>query len=62
MQHFRYPVVLQQFDINPGTGGNGQYRGGDGIVRETLFRKDLTLSVLTERRVYQPYGLHGMPT
>ena len=57
---FRYPVVLRTFSLNPGTGGRGKCRGGDGIIRETLFRKNLTLSVLTERRVYQPYGLNGL--
>ena len=55
----RYPVILRQFCLNSGSGGNGQYRGGDGVVRELLFRKPLTLSVLSERRVYAPYGLYG---
>ena len=32
------------------------------MVRETLFRKPLTLSVLTERRVFNPYGLNGLST
>lgn len=36
------------------------YRGGEGVVRETLFRRPLTLSVLTERRVFNPYGLKGV--
>ena len=40
-------------------GGAGRYPGGDGVVRELLFRKNFTLSVLTERRVFQPYGLAG---
>jgi len=29
------------------------------VVREILFRKEMILSVLTERRVFAPYGLHG---
>lgn len=37
----------------------GQFRGGEGVQRELLFRKGMTLSVLTERRVLQPYGMHG---
>ena len=45
--------------MNPGTGGKGHYYGGDGVIREYLFRKSLTLSILTERRVFQPYGLFG---
>ncbi|XP_053402483.1 5-oxoprolinase-like [Mercenaria mercenaria] len=55
----RYPVVLKRFHLNPNTGGRGQYCGGDGVIREYLWRKSLTLSVLTERRVFSPYGLHG---
>ncbi|KAG7171174.1 5-oxoprolinase-like [Homarus americanus] len=51
----RYPVILNKFTLNPGTGGNG----GDGVARELLFRRPLTLSILTERRVFTPYGLEG---
>ena len=55
----RYPVVVQCFSLNSGTGGRGKYHGGDGVIREMLFRKKLLLSILTERRVYQPYGVNG---
>uniref|UniRef100_A0A0B6ZGC5 5-oxoprolinase n=2 Tax=Arion vulgaris TaxID=1028688 RepID=A0A0B6ZGC5_9EUPU len=55
----RYPVILQCFKLNPGTGGLGHFCGGDGVVRELLFRRPLTLSLLTERRVFAPYGLEG---
>ena len=55
----RYPTILLCFHLNRGTGGDGMYRGGDGIIREMMFRKSLTLSVLTERRVYSPFGLEG---
>ncbi|XP_042218072.1 5-oxoprolinase-like [Homarus americanus] len=55
----RYPVILNKFTLNPGTGGNGIFRGGDGVARELLFRRPLTLSILTERRVFTPYGLEG---
>ncbi|KAJ8302674.1 hypothetical protein KUTeg_019070 [Tegillarca granosa] len=55
----RYPVILKRFHLNPNTGGKGRHCGGNGIIREYLFRKSLTLSILTERRVFQPYGLDG---
>ncbi|XP_068094216.1 5-oxoprolinase [Hyperolius riggenbachi] len=55
----RYPVVLKRFELRSGSGGGGRYRGGDGVTREILFRENVILSVLTERRVFQPYGLSG---
>lgn len=55
----RYPVILRKFELRPNSGGRGQFNGGDGILRELLFRRNMTLSILTERRVFSPYGLHG---
>ncbi|XP_038070278.1 5-oxoprolinase-like [Patiria miniata] len=55
----RYPVVLKRFELNPNTGGRGKFMGGDGVVREMMFRRPLTVSVLTERRTLRPYGLNG---
>lgn len=55
----RYPLLLKTFSLRPNSGGNGRYRGGDGVERALLFRKPLSLSVLTERRVFRPYGLLG---
>ncbi|KAL9974396.1 hypothetical protein ACROYT_G011420 [Oculina patagonica] len=56
----RYPVILRRFHLKPGTGGDGFHRGGDGVVRELLFRRTQVLSVLCERRsAFQPYGLQG---
>ncbi|CAF0939712.1 unnamed protein product [Didymodactylos carnosus] len=55
----RYPVVLLKFCLRKNSGGNGAYNGGDGVERQILFRKKLTLSVLTERRSHRPYGLNG---
>jgi 5-oxoprolinase (ATP-hydrolysing) len=55
----RYPVVLREFSIRKGSGGNGQHRGGDGVVRDIEFRIPVQVSILSERRVYRPYGLNG---
>ena len=46
--------------MNEGTGGVGLYHGGDGVIREMIFRRPLTLCILCERRVYEPYGLKGL--
>jgi len=55
----RYPVILREFGLRPGSGGKGQHRGGDGVVRDIEFRIPVQVSILSERRVYRPYGLHG---
>uniref|UniRef100_A0A8C4HEN8 5-oxoprolinase, ATP-hydrolysing n=1 Tax=Dicentrarchus labrax TaxID=13489 RepID=A0A8C4HEN8_DICLA len=55
----RYPVILEQFSLRPGSGGAGKYCGGDGVMRKLLFRSKVVLSVLTERRSTRPYGLLG---
>lgn len=55
----RYPVLLREFSIRAGSGGNGQHRGGDGVVRDIEFRIPVQVSILSERRVYHPYGLAG---
>ncbi|XP_034950692.1 5-oxoprolinase [Chelonus insularis] len=55
----RYPVILEQFSLRPGSGGNGAHRGGDGVIRKMKFRSSMTLSVLTERRSHSPPGLEG---
>lgn len=55
----RYPVLLREFSIRKGSGGRGQHNGGDGVVRDIEFRIPLQVSILSERRVYRPYGLNG---
>jgi 5-oxoprolinase (ATP-hydrolysing) len=55
----RYPVILRQFSLRPNSGGNGLYRGGDGVIRDVEFSIPLSVSILSERRSMAPYGLHG---
>jgi 5-oxoprolinase (ATP-hydrolysing) len=55
----RYPVILNKFCLRNGSGGHGTFNGGDGLIREYFFREPMNLCVLTERRVFQPYGLFG---
>ncbi len=54
-----YPVRIERYAIRRSSGGEGKYRGGDGIIREYLFLEPLTVSLLTERRRTAPYGLRG---
>lgn len=55
----RYPVILRGFTLREGSGGRGQHKGGEGVVRDIEFRISVQVSILSERRVYHPYGLEG---
>jgi 5-oxoprolinase (ATP-hydrolysing) len=55
----RYPVLLREFGIRPNSGGAGRNRGGDGVIRELEPLRELTMSILSERRTLRPYGMAG---
>ncbi len=55
----RYPVLLREFAIRRRSGGAGRFRGGDGLIRELEFLEPLNVAILSERRVFPPYGLAG---
>ena len=55
----RFPVLVRAFEIREGSGGVGKHRGGDGLRREIEFLRPITVSVLTERRVFAPRGVAG---
>ncbi|KAL5054529.1 hypothetical protein RYX36_035211 [Vicia faba] len=55
----RYPVILHKFGLRANSGGDGFHRGGDGLLREIEFRRPVTVSILSERRVHAPRGLKG---
>jgi len=55
----RYPILLREFSIRKGSGGKGKNKGGDGVIREMEPLRPLTVSILSERRVLQPYGMDG---
>ncbi len=57
---FRHPGVrLERFAVRRGSGGEGRYPGGDGLVREVRFLRPAKVSIISERRVRAPYGLVG---
>jgi 5-oxoprolinase (ATP-hydrolysing) len=58
MEH-RYPVRVERFALRRGSGGEGRWRGGDGVIRELCFLEPVSLSVLTQHRVERPYGMEG---
>ncbi len=54
-----YPMRVERYELTHGSGGDGQHRGGDGIVRSIRVLEDATLSLLTDRRRHSPTGLDG---
>jgi len=54
-----YPLRIKKYAIRRGTGGEGVFAGGDGIIREFEFLEPTEFTLLTERRVHRPWGLAG---
>ena len=55
----QFPMRVRRYALRRGSGGEGAYRGGDGIVREMEFLAPATVTLLTDRRRSAPYGLQG---
>jgi 5-oxoprolinase (ATP-hydrolysing) len=55
----RYPVVLDCFEIRRGSGGEGRWHGGDGVVRKLRFREPMQVAILANHRTLPPFGLDG---
>lgn len=55
----RTAVLIRKNEIRPGSGGRGRWTGGCGITREVEARIPLTFSILSDRRVFRPYGMAG---
>ena len=56
---WRFPVLVDSFEIRRGSGGAGRHRGGDGTRRRILFREAMTASILASHRKVPPFGLAG---
>ena len=54
-----FPLRVTSYAIRRGSGGDGEQRGGDGIVRELEALADMRFSLLTERRRHAPRGAAG---
>jgi N-methylhydantoinase B len=54
-----YPLRVDSYALRRGSGGDGQYRGGDGIERSYRALAPCTATVLADRRRHAPRGAHG---
>ena len=62
---YAYPLRVLKYAMRKGSGGKGEFRGGDGVIREIEVLSDATVTILSDRRQTRPYGLRdgedGMP-
>lgn len=56
---WRFPVVLENFGLRAGSGGQGEHRGGNGVVRQVRFNTPVTANIISGRRRVVPHGLEG---
>jgi len=54
-----YPMRVERYELLYGSGGDGEHRGGDGIVRAVRVLEPASLSLLTDRRRHGPRGADG---
>jgi N-methylhydantoinase B len=54
-----FPMRVVEYAIRRGSGGEGDHRGGDGVIRELEALHDLSYSLITERRRHPPRGADG---
>jgi N-methylhydantoinase B len=56
---FSYPFLVHTYSVRNGSGGIGDFVGGEGLVREVELLSDAEVTVLSERRTKGAYGLNG---
>ena len=54
-----FPMRMVEYSLRRGSGGDGEYRGGDGVIREIEALAPLHYSLITERRRHAPPGAGG---
>ncbi len=54
-----YPLRVWRAELRTGSGGAGQYHGGEGVIREIELLAPATVTLQTERRDVAPWGLNG---
>jgi N-methylhydantoinase B len=54
-----YPLRVTRYELRRGTGGNGRFNGGSGVLREIEALEPMTFSLIGERRRHAPRGAAG---
>src|SRR5437870_5524290 len=55
----QYPLRVERYGLRLGSSGDGERRGGDGVVRELRALEACRLSIISERRRHAPQGERG---
>ncbi len=55
----RFPVRLESYAIRAGSGGAGQFTGGNGGTRRVKFLQPMTAAILSNNRIHAPFGMAG---
>lgn len=56
---YAYPLRVRRYSYRRDSGGDGKYRGGDGLIREIELLAPAQITLLSDRRKFPPYGLAG---
>ena len=56
---YSYPFRVTRYSLRPNSGGMGEHRGGDGLIRELELLSEAEVTMLSDRRKTAPYGLNG---
>jgi N-methylhydantoinase B len=56
---YAYPFRVRRYAYRKGSGGEGKFRGGDGLIREIELLAPAQVTLLAERRKFRPWGLQG---
>lgn len=54
-----YPLQITGYEFREGSGGDGKFKGGMGLIREIKVLEDATVTVVGERMRHGPWGLKG---
>ncbi len=55
----RYPVMIERFTIRQNSGGQGQFTGGHGVIRQIKFLQPMFVNMISGHRQVPPPGLAG---
>jgi N-methylhydantoinase B len=56
---YAYPFRARHYGYRDGSGGKGEFHGGNGLIRELEMLTPVQLTMLADRRRFRPYGLQG---